>query len=199
VVRTRTVTLPAEIAEVAVALAHHAEACGTVPEMAAALDLLLRITSVTVPDGKQSVSPSLVSRAALKPLLERVENLESPLEEDCLGVLADAGVALDFRNGRSLLVRYFDRLTGPLDGKTTPDFFHPWTRVAIYCDSAAHHSSREDRARDNLVNIALMLRGYAPVRLTTELIRSRPKVVVSVVTACLKKVARETVRRADAA
>jgi hypothetical protein len=184
-VPTHTVTLPAPLADVMVALAQHATTQGTVAGVAEALDLLLTIISTTVPDAERSISPSLVSRAALKPLLERVRNLESPLEEDCFSVLADAGVALDFRNGRALIVRYFDRLTTPQDGTTTPDFFHPWTGVAIYCDSARHHSSREARARDNLVNVACQLRGYMPVRLTTDQIRQDPKVIAAIVRACL--------------
>jgi hypothetical protein len=184
------VTLPATLADVVVALCHHAAGTGTEDGLAQALGVLHAILTTVVPGGTRSISPSLVTRAALKPLLARVQNLESPLEEDCLGVLADAGVALDFRNGRSLFVRYFDRLTRDQDGKTTPDFFHPWTGTAIYCDSALHHSTREDRGRDNLVNIACMLRGYTPVRLTTDQIRSQQDVIAAVVLTCLRKGAR---------
>jgi hypothetical protein len=184
-----------------VALADHASNEGVSAQLAEALNVFLAVVSVTVPGSARSVSPSLVSRAALKPLLDRVQHLESPLEEDCLGVLADAGVALDFRNGEALMVRYFDRLTGSQEGVTMPDFFHPWTGVAVYCDSAQHHTAREDRARDNLVNVACLLRGYTPVRLTTEQIRHQPRVVASIVRACLKRGARATgaPRRSEAA
>jgi hypothetical protein len=186
-VRTHTVSVPARLADLVVALCHHAILTDTEDALAEALDVLHATVTTVPPDGTRSISPTLVTRAALKPLLERVKNLESPLEEECLGVLADAGVALDFRNGQSLMVRYFDRLTGSAAGQTTPDFFHPWTGVAIYCDSARHHSSAEAQARDNLVNVACYLRGYTPVRLTTDQIRAQPKVVASVVNACLRR------------
>jgi hypothetical protein len=41
-----------------------------------------------------------------------------------------------------------NRLTGNQHGQTTRDFFHPVARVVVYCESALHHSTREDRSRD---------------------------------------------------
>ena len=197
--RSHTVTVPAKLADVVVALCQHATAAGTEDALFEALDVLYATVTTTPPGGAHSISPTLVTRAALKPLLERVKNLESPLEEDCLGVLADVGVALDFRNGRSLLVPYFDRLTGSRNGQTTPDFFHPWRRLAIFCDSAIHHSSPEDRARDNGVSAACLLRGITPLRFTTQQIRNTPGQVTAVILAHLGKQARSSGRGAEAA
>jgi hypothetical protein len=137
-------------------------------------DLLNRvqtILSVRVPEADRSISPLLVTQAALTPLLNRVQNFESILEEEFYGILAEVGVALDFRNGRSVSVRYADRLSGSQEGQATPDAYHPWTRLAIFCDSSRHHAGREDRARDNGVNAACLLRGISPLRFTTEQIR----------------------------
>jgi hypothetical protein len=200
IVGTHTVTLSATLADVVVALSHHAVETDTEDALAEALDVLHAIVTTVVSDATHSISPSFVTRAAMKPLLERVQNMESPLEVEIYDILADIGLALDFRNGKALAVRYPDRLFGSQDGLTRPDSYHPWTRLAVFCDSTAHHSSSADRSRDNGVNSACILRGIIPLRFTTEQIRfAREEVAATILAHLGKRARRADAHRADAA
>jgi hypothetical protein len=125
----------------------------------------------TVPRCGRYPSPTLIRLAALGPLAARIQNLSSELELIMLEILADAGVALEFETARVITVRYPDRCCDDDYGPARPDFYHPRRRVAIFCDSEAHHASPEARARDNGVTAALQRKGIVVLRFTSGQIR----------------------------
>jgi hypothetical protein len=109
----------------------------------------------------------LVVLSALKPLSARLNNLASDIELQMFGILAYAGLALEFETGREIPVQYHDRNSDDNRGVAKPDFYHPAKRVAIFCDSEAHHGSADARARDNGVSSALQHKSITTLRFTS--------------------------------
>jgi hypothetical protein len=138
-----------------------------------------------VPLSSSRPPAKLVMLAAILPLAARVKKVASDIELRMLLILADAGVALEFEMGREIPVQYHDRCSENEWGLSKPDFYHPRKRLAIFCDSEAHHSSPEARARDNGVLSALQHKKITTLRFTSGQILKEPIAVGRMVLAHL--------------
>jgi hypothetical protein len=164
---------------------------------------IVTVLTYPVPNSQRHPSPKLV-RTILMMLQERVAGLDSDPELALLEILGDLRVPLEFETGRAITVKYAERLTGDQVGTTKPDQFHRRAKVAVYCDSELHHSSRDARARDHGVSAALALRGITALRFTAHQILHQPKQVGAIILEHLKvkplrKLDRDDKRRPDPA
>jgi hypothetical protein len=111
---------------------------------------------------------------ACRDLLEHLRLVESEIEKALLALLAEHGLAGEFRAGVPVAVEYVTAAGERNEGETHPDCVHRRLPIAIYADGAPFHSSVLARERDRGVDDALEARGWHVLRFTGRQLMYRP-------------------------